>query len=52
MFQTLTLKKVGTVGFGGNQKGNIIGTDNIGNSYISINNCWVLFLVLCYDSTK
>jgi len=29
------------MGFGGNQKGNIIGTRNIGNSSISINNIWL-----------
>lgn len=37
MFQTLTLKEGGTVGFGGNQKGMIIGISTIGNSYLSIN---------------
>jgi hypothetical protein len=40
MFQTLTLKEGGTVGFGGNHKGKIIGTWTIGNSSISINNVW------------
>jgi hypothetical protein len=40
MFQTLTLKEGETVGFGGNQKGNIIGTRTIGNFSISINDVW------------
>jgi hypothetical protein len=40
MFQTLTMKEGGTVGFGGNQKGKIIGMGTIGNSSISINNVW------------
>lgn len=42
MFQTLTLKEGGTVGFGENHKGKIICTGTIGNSSISINN--VLFI--------
>ena len=38
MFQTLTLKEGGTVGFGGNQKGKITGTGTgtVGNSSLSI----------------
>ena len=32
------MKEGGTVGFGGNQTGKIIGTGTIGNSSISINN--------------
>jgi len=40
MFQTLTLKEGGTVGFVGNQKGKIIGSRIIDNSSISINNVW------------
>lgn len=42
MFQTLTLKERGTMGFGGNHKGNITGMYIIGNSYISINNIWLI----------
>jgi len=42
MFQTLTMKEGGDVGFGGNQKGNIIGMRTVGNSFISINNVWFL----------
>ncbi|KAK2435811.1 putative mitochondrial protein [Trifolium repens] len=42
MFQTLTLKEGGTVGFGGNQKGKIIGTGIVGNSSLSINNVWLV----------
>jgi hypothetical protein len=38
MFLTLTMKEGGSVKFGGNQYGNIIGTGTIGNSSISINN--------------
>lgn len=38
MFQTLSLKEGGIAGFGGNQKGKIIGMDTIGNSFVSINN--------------
>jgi len=40
MFLTLTMKEGGTVGFGGNQTGKIIGTGTIDNSSISINNVW------------
>ena len=40
MFLTLTTKEGGTVGFGGNQIGKIIGTGTIGNSSVSINNVW------------
>lgn len=42
MFQTLTLKEEGSVGFGGGQKGEIIGIDTIGNSLISVNNVWLV----------
>jgi len=42
MFLTLTMKEGGTVGFGGNQTGKIIGTGTIGNSSISINNVWLV----------
>lgn len=42
MFQTLTLKEGGTVGFRGNKKGNIIETGTIGNSSVSINNVWLV----------
>jgi len=42
MFLTLTMKEGGTVGFGGNQTGKIIGTGQIGNSSISINNVWLV----------
>ena len=34
------MKEGGTVGFGGNQTGKIIGTGTIGNSSVSINNVW------------
>ena len=40
MFLTLTMKEGGTVGFGGNHNGKIIGMRTIGNSSISINNVW------------
>ena len=40
MFLTLTMKEGGTVGFGGNQTGKIIGTGTIDNSSVSINNVW------------
>ena len=40
MFLTLTMKEGGTVGFGGNQTGKIIGIGTIDNSSISINNVW------------
>ena len=36
------MKEGGSVGFGGNQKGKIIGTGMIGNSSISINNVWLV----------
>lgn len=42
IFQTLNMKEGGSVGFGGNQKGKIIGTGMIGNSSISINNVWLV----------
>jgi len=38
LFLTLTMIEGGTVGFGGNQTGKIIGSGTIGNSSISINN--------------
>lgn len=40
MFQTLSIKEGGTVRFGGNKKGKIIGMRTIGNYFISINNVW------------
>jgi len=36
------MKEGGTVKFGGNQSGKIIGTRTIGNSFISINNVWLV----------
>lgn len=42
MFQTLTPKEGGTLGFGGNQKGKIIRTSTIGNSSLSINDAWLV----------
>jgi len=36
------MKEGGTVGFGGNQTGKIIGSGTIGNSSISINNVWLV----------
>ncbi|KAK2354920.1 putative mitochondrial protein [Trifolium repens] len=42
MFQTLTLKEGGTVGFGGNQKGNITGTGTVGNFSLSIKDVWLV----------
>lgn len=42
IFQTLTLKEGGTVEFGGNHKGRIIGMGTIGNSSISTNNVWLV----------
>ena len=36
------MKEGGTVGFGGNQTGKIIGTRTISNSSISINNVWLV----------
>jgi len=42
LFLTLTMKEGGTVGFGGNQTGRIIGSGTIGNSSISINNVWLV----------
>jgi len=45
LFLTLTMKEGGTVGFGGNQTGKIIGSGTIGNS-VSINN------VLLVDGLK
>lgn len=42
MCQTLTLKEKGSMGFGGGQKGKIIGMGTIGNSLIYINNVWLV----------
>jgi len=42
LFLTLTMKEGGTVGFGGNQTGKIIGSSKIGNSSVSINNVWLV----------
>jgi hypothetical protein len=42
MFLTLTLQEGGYVGFGGNQKGKIIGIDTIGNYSLSINKVWLV----------
>ena len=36
------MKEGGTVGFGGNQIGKIIGSGTIGNSSISINHVWLV----------
>lgn len=54
MFQTLNLKKGGTMGFEGNQKGKITSMDTIGNSFISINNVWLVDglkhnLLICFN---
>jgi hypothetical protein len=40
LFKDLVMKEGGVVGFGGNQRGKIVGTETIGNSSISINNVW------------
>ena len=42
MFLTLTMKEGGNVKFGDNQSGKIIRTGTIGNSFISINNVWLV----------
>jgi len=42
MFLTLTLKEGGNVKFRGNQFGKIISIGTIGNSFISINNVWLV----------
>ncbi|CAJ2637412.1 unnamed protein product [Trifolium pratense] len=42
LFSKLTLKEGGSVGFGGNQKGKIIGTSTVGNSSLSINDVWLV----------
>src|SRR4030066_1623899 len=42
MFQTLSMKEGASVGFGGHQKGKIVGTGIIGNSSLSINNVWLV----------
>ena len=39
---TSLLKEGGNVKFGGNQSSKIIGTGTIGNSFISINNVWLI----------
>ncbi|CAJ2645568.1 unnamed protein product [Trifolium pratense] len=36
------MKEGGSVGFGGNQKGKIIGTGTVGNSSLSINDVWLV----------
>ena len=42
MFLTLKIKDGGSVKFGGNQSGKIIGIGTIGNFSISINNVWLV----------
>jgi hypothetical protein len=42
LFHTLNLKEGGTVGFGGNQRGKIIGIGNVGNSSLSISDVWLV----------
>ncbi|CAJ2671829.1 unnamed protein product [Trifolium pratense] len=42
LFSKLTMKEGGSVGFGGNQKGKIIGTGTVGNSSLSINDVWLV----------
>ncbi|PNY05239.1 retrotransposon-related protein [Trifolium pratense] len=42
LFQSLTLKEGGTVGFGGNQKGKIIGIGTVGNSFLYISDVWLV----------
>jgi len=42
IFLTLTMKEGGNVKFGGNQADKIIGTGTIGNTFISINNMWLV----------
>lgn len=42
MFQTITLKEEGSVGFRGGYKGKVIGMGTIGNSIISVNNVWLV----------
>src|SRR4030042_2014866 len=42
MFQTLSMKEGGSVGFGRHQKGKIISTGMIGNSSISIKDVWLV----------
>lgn len=42
MFQTLTLKEEGIMGFGEGHKRKIIGMGTIGNSLISVNNVWLV----------
>ncbi|XP_050888860.1 uncharacterized protein LOC127094028 [Lathyrus oleraceus] len=52
MFQTLTLKEEGSVGFGGGQKGKIIGTGTIGNSLISTNNIWMSDISILFKGKR
>jgi hypothetical protein len=42
MFRSLNLIEGGSVGFGGKQKGKIIGTGIVGNSSLSINDVWLV----------
>jgi hypothetical protein len=42
MFKSLSFEEGGAVGFGGNQKGKIIGKGSVGNSSISIDNVWLV----------
>ncbi|KAK2359506.1 putative mitochondrial protein [Trifolium repens] len=42
LFHTLNQQEGGTVGFGGNQKGRIIGIGTVGNSSLSISNVWLV----------
>ncbi|KAK2436266.1 bromodomain-containing protein [Trifolium repens] len=42
LFHTLNQQEGGTVGFGGNQKGKIIGIGTVGNSSLSISNVWLV----------
>jgi hypothetical protein len=42
LFHTLNLKEGGTVGFGGNQRGKIIGIGKVGNSSLTISDVWLV----------
>ncbi|KAK2427482.1 putative mitochondrial protein [Trifolium repens] len=42
LFHTLNQQEGGTVGFGGNQKGKIIGIGTVGNSSLSISDVWLV----------
>ncbi|WJX34371.1 hypothetical protein P8452_22493 [Trifolium repens] len=42
LFHTLNQQEGGTVGFGGNQKGRIIGIGTVGNSSLSISDVWLV----------